>query len=430
MSGFKKLSFAPWHLSVCGIALLLCLPLMWNSGAALNLLSQICIASVLGLSFNMLLGQTGMLSFGHAVYSGLGAFVAVHAMNKISDGSLVLPLSLLPLLGGVAGAFFGAVFGWISTKKSGITFSMISLGIGELVFACSLMFPGFFGGEGGISANRVAGATLWGISFGPQIQVVYLILVWSVLSGLAMFYLRSTALGKLAAAVRDNPERVAFIGFDPRQIRWIMMVWSSFFAGVAGALAAINFELVTAENLSAVRSGAVLLFSYVGGIAVFLGPVLGALFGVFATVVLSEITQAWQFYTGLLFILIVLYMPSGLAGLVLSVVRAVRVAIASHRLTSFLMLASQLVLAISIAAASLIAMVELVYQMRLGLSGVEAFKTITQVKVQLFSYAFEGLSPSIFFALGVAFLLAVWVMRFFYRKIQVLLNSIPPAGEV
>lgn len=427
MSGFKKFNFAPWYLSACGIALLLCLPLMWNSGAALNLISQICIASVLGLSFNMLLGQTGMLSFGHAVYSGLGAFAAVHAMNQISDGSLALPLSLLPLLGGVAGAFFGAVFGWISTKKSGITFSMISLGIGELVFACSLMLPGFFGGEGGISANRVAGAVVWGISFGPQIQVVYLILVWSVLSGLTMFYLRGTALGKLAAAVRENPERVAFIGFDPRQIRLIMMIWSSFFAGIAGALAAINFELVTAENLSAVRSGAVLLFSYVGGITVFLGPVLGAIFGVFATVVLSEITQAWQFYTGLLFILIVLYMPRGLAGMMLSIVRAVRTACALRRLKSFSMIASQFVLAISVAAASLIAMVELVYQLRLGLSGVEA---LAQVKVQIFSYAFDGLSPSIFFALGVTSLLAVWAMRFFYRKIQVLLNSTQSTGEV
>ncbi len=419
MSVSRYFRFPPLSLSVFGLVLL-CLPLVWNSGAALNLISQICIASVLGLSFNMLLGQTGMLSFGHAVYSGLGAFAAVHAMNQISEGWLGLPLSLLPLVGGVAGAFFGAVFGWISTKKSGITFSMISLGIGELVFACSLMFPGFFGGEGGISANRVAGAAFFGISFGPQIQVCYLILVWSLLAGLAMFYLRGTALGKLAAAVRDNPERVAFIGFDPRQIRLIMMIWSSFFAGIAGALGAINFELVTAENLSAVRSGAVLLFSYVGGITVFLGPVVGALFGVFATVVLSEISPAWQLYTGLLFILIVLYMPVGLAGLMLSILHAVRAAYDRRQLKLFFMTAGLFVFATSLAATSLIVIIEMLYQLRLGLVGIHEF---TQPSVQVFSYSVDGHYPAIFLLFGLMSLLGVWAMRYFYRQIQVLLNS-------
>jgi len=120
-------SFKPMLWALFFSLVLLLLPAVFSSGASLNLISQVGIAAVFALSFNMLLGQTGMLSFGHAVYSGLGGFVAVHAMNKISDGSLNFPTSLIPLIGGLAGALFGCVFGWIASKKSGITFSMISL---------------------------------------------------------------------------------------------------------------------------------------------------------------------------------------------------------------------------------------------------------------------------------------------------------------
>ena len=111
---------------------------------------------IFALSYNMLLGQGGMLSFGHAVYSGLGAYVAVHALNMVGKaGGLALPLPLLPLVGGLAGLAFGVLFGYVTTKRAGTTFAMISLGIGEMVYACVLMLPGFFGGEAGVSTNRV-----------------------------------------------------------------------------------------------------------------------------------------------------------------------------------------------------------------------------------------------------------------------------------
>jgi branched-chain amino acid transport system permease protein len=132
------------------------------------------------------LGQSGMLSFGHAVYSGLGAFFAIHAINLSTSGSFFIPLSFVPLIGGIAGLAFGILFGYVTTKRSGTTFSMISLGIVELVFACSLMFPGFFGGEGGISADRVFGKPFLGISYGPQIQVYYLIAAWLFISTAAL----------------------------------------------------------------------------------------------------------------------------------------------------------------------------------------------------------------------------------------------------
>src|SRR5450830_1675476 len=150
---------------VAYVLVLLSAPLLFRQNASLSLLSQMGTMILLGLCCNMLLGQGGMLSFGHAVYSGLGAFVAIHALNRVSDGSLMLPVTLIPLVGGIAGMGFGMLFGYVTTRRAGTTFAMITLGMVELVSACALMFPGFFGGEGGIAGNRVVGAPVLGISY-------------------------------------------------------------------------------------------------------------------------------------------------------------------------------------------------------------------------------------------------------------------------
>jgi branched-chain amino acid transport system permease protein len=304
-----------------GFALLLWVaPMIFAKGAALSILSQIGTVMIFGLSYNMLLGQGGMLSFGHAVYSGLGAFFAIHAMNSMGLGAHI-PTTLIPLVGGVAGMAFGVLFGYVTTKKSGTTFAMITLGLVELVFASSLMFPGFFGGEGGITTNRVRGEALAGITYGPQIQVYYLIAVWLFISTVAMYAFTQTPLGRMVNAVRDNPERVEFIGYDTQWVRYLTLILSAFFAGISGALGAINFEIVSAENVSAIRSGAVLLFVFIGGIGFFFGPLLGAIVGVFFSVMLSDFTPAWQLYLGLFFILLVRYAPAGLASLILMLLR-------------------------------------------------------------------------------------------------------------
>ena len=302
-----------------GLAFLVA-PLVFRSGFAVTMLSQIGIAMVACLSYNMLLGQGGMLSFGHAVYAGLGSFVAIHALNRIAGG-WPIPVSLLPLVGGVAGLFFAVLLGFVTTKKSGTTFAMITLGIGELVFAMSLMVPEFFGGEAGIAANRVVGKPVMGITFGPQIQVYYLIAAWCFLCTALMFAFTRTPLGRMLNAVRDNPERVAFIGYDTQRVRWLAFMISGMFMGIAGGLGAIHFELATAEVVGAQRSGAYLLFTYLGGSAVFFGPIIGGVLMVLATVVLSELTKAWLLYLGLAFMPMVIYAPGGVAGVVLANLR-------------------------------------------------------------------------------------------------------------
>ncbi len=286
---FKPLNVGRWVIWSLFALLLLVAPLMFTSNLSHTMLAQMGIAIIACLSYNVLLGQGGMLSFGHAVYTGLGSYMAMHALNAVSGGKLGIPVSLLPLVGGLSGMGFAVLLGWVTTRKSGTPFAMITLGVAELVFAMSLMFSEFFGGEAGVSGNRVAGQPFLGITFGPQIQVYYLIAVYTFVSVAALFAFTQTPLGRILNAVRDNPERVEFIGYNTQRVRYLAFIISGFFAGIAGGLGAINFEIVTAEVVGAARSGAYLLFTFLGGATFFFGPVIGGVLMVIAFVLLTGI---------------------------------------------------------------------------------------------------------------------------------------------
>ena len=346
-----------------GYALLMVVaPLVFTSSLSMTMLSQMGIAIIACLAFNMLLGQGGMLSFGHAVYSGLGAFFAMHTLNMVSAGQLPLPVSLVPLAGGLFGMLFAALLGYVTTKKAGTPFAMITLGVGELVWAMSLMFPGFFGGEGGISGNRVVGQPWLGISFGPQRQLYVLIALYTFVCTAAMFAFTLTPLGRMLNAVRDNPERVAFIGYSTRHVRYLAFIASGLFMGIAGGLSALNFEIVTAEVVGAVRSGAYLLFTFLGGAVFFFGPIIGAVLMVLALVLLSEITQAWLLYLGLVFMFMVMYAPGGLSSLIMMNLRLAAFGKLRRLATAYLALAGTLFVILAGAGA----MIEMVYHLQLN----------------------------------------------------------------
>ena len=360
---FKPYNVGRWLLWTLYALLLIAAPLMFKSSLALTMLSQAGYLVIICLSYNILLGQGGMLSFGHAVYAGLGSFLAVHAMNLAGKGTFYIPLSLIPLVGGLSGLFFAVLFGYVTTKKAGTTFAMITLGVGELVFAMSLMFPEFFGGEGGITTNRAYGKPVFGISFGPQIQVYYLIAVYCFICTAAMFAFTRTPLGRILNAVRDNPERVEFIGYNTQRVRYYAFIIAGFFAGIGGGLAAINFEIVNAaDSLNGLRSGSYLLFTFLGGATFFFGPIIGAALLVFALVLLSELSKAWLLYVGLVFLLMVMFAPGGVASLIMM---NVRVALFG-KIKRFYLLYVGLFVGAAIMLAGAAAIVEMIYHMQLN----------------------------------------------------------------
>jgi len=296
---------------------LLGLPLVFDSILAISILNQMVIAIVFALSYNMLLGQGGMLSFGHAVYFGLGGFLSVHALILIEFETMVFSILWIPLIGGLFGLLAGIFIGSFSTRKAGTVFAMISLGIGELIAASSLIFSSFFGGEAGISGDRTFGPTFFGFDFAQNIEIYYVAAVWAFIATLFMYLFTQTPAGRMANAVRDNPERAEFIGYSSRKVRFISFCASGLFAGIAGGLFALNYEFITEENLNAATSGRVLLMAYIGGLGYFIGPIIGAVVLTLMNSLLSNYSELWMLYLGIMFLLTVMYLPRGFAGFIM-----------------------------------------------------------------------------------------------------------------
>jgi branched-chain amino acid transport system permease protein len=310
-------SVAGYGMWIAVAVLFAVLPLVFRSGTALTVMSLAGIAIIFTLSYDLLLGQTGLLSFGHAVYYGFGAYFAVHFMNAVAAGDLPVPLPVVPFIGGLGGLVFAIAFGWVSTRRSGTAFAMISLGLAELVGSSALILRSFFGGEEGVTTDRTQLLRLFGVSFGQQIEVYYLIAAWCLLCMFLMYKFTRTPLGRMCNAVRDNAERVQFVGYNPRVVRFLAFCASGFFAGVAGGLAAIHYEIANSAYFSATQSGNVLLAAFIGGSGSFAGPVIGAVLVRVLLAMLSDITEVWQLYFGLLFLVMVLFAPQGIAGLLM-----------------------------------------------------------------------------------------------------------------
>ena len=291
-------------------------PRVFSSNSAISVLSLTGISIVFALSYNMLFGQTGLLSFGHAVYYGLGAYCTMHALSWFQAARFPFPVELLPLVGGGAGLLFGLVLGYISTRRAGITFSMISLGVGVLMASLAVILRRFFGGDGGLSGDPTLGTHWFGLTLAHPIQLYYFVAVWCLICIGAMYFFTTTPLGHIANAVRDNPERARFIGYNTHQVRFRVHALAGLFAGVAGGMAAIVSGIVTPDALGLTKSGEVLMMVYIGGAGLFFGPVCGAIILTFMEVLLSNYTKAWQLYIGLFFVLIVMYVPGGVASLI------------------------------------------------------------------------------------------------------------------
>ena len=339
--------------------LLLLLPVFFTSPVAVTIMNQMGISILFALSYNMLLGQGGMLSFGHAVYFGLGGFFAVHVMNLVDYDGWPIPLPLLPLFGGLFGLAFAVIVGSFSTRRAGTVFAMISLGIGELIAACSIIFVVFFGGEEGISGDRTMGPKVFGYEFITEIEVYYLTAAIVFLSTILMYLFSRTPAGRMANAVRDNEERAEFLGYSQRYVRFISFCASGFFAGIAGGLFAINYEILTEENLNLVTSGWVLLMAYVGGVGYFIGPIIGAVLLTLLQTVLSNHTEIWRLYLGILFLLTVMYAPAGLTGLVMMHGPAFR----TGRLKSLMLPYAKALLPLAAFLTGTIALLEMVHQL-------------------------------------------------------------------
>jgi branched-chain amino acid transport system permease protein len=395
-AGSLTLSITPW---IVGTLFLLIMPYIFTSNSALTIMNQMAITIVFALAYNMLLGQGGMLSFGHAVYMGVGGFMCVHVMNMVEDQSLPFPLPLLPIIGGLFGMGLAMIVGSFSTRKAGTVFAMISLGVGELIAASSIIIVAFFGGEEGVSGDRTYGLPVFGYEFISHIEVYYLTAGWLVLSALLMYLFSRTPVGRMANAVRDNPERAEFLGYSARWVRFYSFVASGFFCGIAGGLFAINYEILTEENLNLAQSGSILLVTFLGGVGFFFGPIIGAIVFTLLQTVLSLQTDLWTLYLGMLFLATVMFFPGGLAGVLMMHVPAVRSGRAGLLVMPYL---KTLVPAV-FAVLSLAALLEMLFHVR--------HASVGGAEMQLYWMFLDSHSPTPWIIAAVVAAVSLWLVR-------------------
>lgn len=283
-----------------------------------NVMVNMLIAALFATAFNLLIGQGGMLSFGHAAFYGVGAFAVMHLLVAIDRGGLDFPTPLLPLAGAATGMLVGLFTGYFATIRSGVYFALVTLALAEMLHALAPHWEGLFGGEAGISSMRMP----WGdLMFGQVIEVYYLTLAWVVVAiGLLYAYTR-TPMGRLTLALRDNEERLRFMGYDVHATKVVVFTLSATFAGLAGGLLAFSNEQANYQLFEVHISAQALLHTFVGGSTVFFGPAIGAaIFTVFAHVV-GDITRSWLLYQGIIFVLVMLFVPHGIGGVLVEHLR-------------------------------------------------------------------------------------------------------------
>jgi branched-chain amino acid transport system permease protein len=317
-----------------------------HSGFMLSMLSQMGMMVIFALSYNMLMGQAGLLSFCHSVLFGFGGYSTVHFLDAAGAGDLPVPMELMPLLAGFSGLGLAIVVGYIATKQRSTAFAMITLGVVQLVTTAATMFHHFFGGEGGIKTDREIGISLFGLEYAKSIEVYYLIVAWMMIAAISMYFHTGTPLGRMANACRDNHERAQFVGYDPRMVRFLQFALSGFFAGIGGGLFAITYEIVTFDAVAAPLAANALLMVYIGGATTFIGPVLGAVLITAMQSGVSLMSNSWLIYVGVLFIAMVTFAPAGLTGIVLAHAPVARTGLLHRLLLPYLRLVVPALLAL------------------------------------------------------------------------------------
>ncbi len=232
------------------------------------LMKVLCFA-LFACAFNLLIGYVGLLSFGHAAYFGMGAYVTGYAAKAWG-----VPPEFSIVLGGLAGAAFGLPFGWLAIRRAGIYFAMITLALAQMVYFFALQAP-FTGGEDGIQA--IPRGTLLGIfDLTPDIALYWLVAVVFLVGFLLIHRIVHSPFGQVLKAIRENEPRAISLGYRVDDYKLLAFVLSAGIAGAAGGTKALVFNIATLTDVHWTMSGEVVLMSLVGGLGTVFGPVIGA----------------------------------------------------------------------------------------------------------------------------------------------------------
>ena len=281
----------------------------------LNLFIAFAIFSLYAVSVNLLLGYMGVLSFGHAMFFGTGAYATALALTHIQG----FPLLPAILVGGLAGGLLALILSPLLVRVSGTAFAMLTLAFGQLIFVVALKYREVTGGEDGIGGYPIPPLNIFGllsIDMTDKINFYYFAVAVVALCLFLLWFYTKTPFGSLVVGVRDNAMRMDYLGFNLPQTKAINLVVCGAFAGIAGAVHALLQKLVSTVGVLDINTSfAAIMMAYIGGVGSFFGPILGS--GVLHILedVVIRFTQRIGLVNGVIFILVVTYMPMGLVGL-------------------------------------------------------------------------------------------------------------------
>jgi branched-chain amino acid transport system permease protein len=282
----------------------------------LNMLTEIIIFSLYAVSYNLLLGYAGLLSFGHAAFFGLGAFVTAIAIIHIPGISLWNVI----LIGVAATVVAGLILGGLLLRHKGSYFALLTLAFNALFYAVATKWHSVTGGDDGLSITRpnlALGFT--SIPLSSLTTFYYLTLVIMGAAIVYCWYFTNTAMGKTVVLMRENEDRMKFLGYNTNISRLILFTFTGALAGLAGVFYTFHFQFVSISAISPDMTTAILLMVFVGGTKIFWGPILGVFVYVIFQNYLSNVTDRWPLFMGLIFVLMVLYIPGGLSGVIMNI---------------------------------------------------------------------------------------------------------------
>ncbi len=286
------------------------LPLL---GGYTALAGRVLVLGLAAMGFNVLLGFTGVMSFGHAAYFGLGAYGAGLTL-KFLAASTPLAILLGTLLGGLAGTLFGLLI----VRRRGVYFAMVTVAFGQVAFYVAYSWNDLTGGYDGlrgfVRAPIHLGPAVIDIASSPNTFYYFLLFVFAIAVGLMAFILRSP-FGRTLVAIRENERRARFLGIPIERHIWLSFSISCFFTALAGSLYALLNNFADPMALHYSLSGEIVIMTVMGGMRAFWGPLLGAAVFVVLQDYISSMTVNWMSFIGLIFVLVVLFFPRGLLGM-------------------------------------------------------------------------------------------------------------------
>lgn len=289
--------------AVLGILAVGCVPLLPQF--QLRMITEIVIFALLTESWRVLFHDAGLLSFGHAVYFGLGAYASALALIHIGHLSFLNAI----LLGGIFSGIIGFILGVFLVRMTGTYFSLLTLAFNQLIWAVCWKWRDVTGGDDGL--GNFPKPDILGISMRNPVHFYYSVLIIVSVCLLTLWYFRKTPLGSVILCIKDNEKRAGYIGLNVKASKLILFTMASFYAGIAGALYAQLQEFISTGSMDLWASGDIIFRSYIGGTGYFSGSVVGSGVFVYLSEYLSSFTSHWEFFFGAFFVIVVLFAPRG-----------------------------------------------------------------------------------------------------------------------